>query len=192
MIAFCGDGIDEMINFFESAKKNKKLQKNLPPVIAVVQGNGDENSFKVDFSTNENSPSNRTSLFKSENHNNEIFIPKSVVVKVATKNIFITHGHLFGVSYGLENLAEEAAAENADLILFGHTHVAEFTNYKNRFFINPGSCSLPRRSLPPSFALIKIDSTKNDLLNAIHCEFYKIESSLENGISFKTFFPNPK
>ena len=57
------------------------------------------------------------------------------------KKIIFTHGHIFSVKSGLERLKAFGEAENADVILFGHTHTA-ITKYENgRYFVNPGSLS---------------------------------------------------
>lgn len=56
------------------------------------------------------------------------------------KKIFITHGHLYNVKSGLYNICCAAREENADIVLFGHTHnpVAEYDN--GLYILNPGSC----------------------------------------------------
>lgn len=58
------------------------------------------------------------------------------------KRIFFTHGHTYSVKLGMESLYEEAKRQSADIVLYGHTHIAK-TEYANRvYFVNPGSlCS---------------------------------------------------
>ena len=36
--------------------------------------------------------------------------------------IFYTHGHMYGVKYDLDTLADAASARGAEVALFGHTH----------------------------------------------------------------------
>jgi len=36
--------------------------------------------------------------------------------------VFYTHGHMYGVKYDLDTLADAAAARGAEVALFGHTH----------------------------------------------------------------------
>mgnify|MGYP003319315646 CR=1 FL=1 len=43
-------------------------------------------------------------------------------IEVAGLRIFMTHGHLYDVKYGLERIAARAYADGADIVLFGHTH----------------------------------------------------------------------
>lgn len=42
--------------------------------------------------------------------------------------IFYTHGHMYGVKYDLDTLAEAAAARGAEVALFGHTHIPPLMN----------------------------------------------------------------
>lgn len=55
------------------------------------------------------------------------------------KKLFITHGHLFGVKSNYSQIINQAHLLEADILLFGHTHVP-YTNYDNGMYImNPGS-----------------------------------------------------
>ena len=40
-------------------------------------------------------------------------------------NIYMTHGHLYGVKSGLTSFIERARRAGADLALYGHTHKAQ-------------------------------------------------------------------
>ena len=44
------------------------------------------------------------------------------------RRIMLTHGHLYGVKYGLSRLEAAARENNADIALFGHTHI-KFDEY---------------------------------------------------------------
>ncbi len=44
----------------------------------------------------------------------------------------------------------------ADLVIFGHTHRAEQTRFKDTLFINPGSATQPRYGKARSVALLEI------------------------------------
>lgn len=56
------------------------------------------------------------------------------------KKIFITHGHLYNAKYGLYNLICAAREAKADLLLFGHTHIALEDYDDGLYIVNPGSC----------------------------------------------------
>jgi len=47
---------------------------------------------------------------------------RTEIVAFEGKKIFMTHGHLYDVKYGLERIAARAYADGADIVLFGHTH----------------------------------------------------------------------
>ncbi len=48
--------------------------------------------------------------------------------------LFLTHGHKYGVKYGLDAAIAAAVADDADVLLYGHTHVP----YERTLL--PGSC----------------------------------------------------
>ena len=55
------------------------------------------------------------------------------------KRFFFTHGHLFGVKTDRYRLECAARERQADIVLFGHTHVA-LTDYADGLYsLNPGS-----------------------------------------------------
>ena len=60
------------------------------------------------------------------------------------KKIFITHGDLYGVKDGMTNIYYKGKEVEADIVLFGHSHIHQITEYDNIIFMNPGSISLPR------------------------------------------------
>lgn len=53
--------------------------------------------------------------------------------------IMYTHGHLFSVKWGIDQLIREGVAQDARVVLYGHTHVARKDYVDGRYFINPGS-----------------------------------------------------
>ncbi len=57
------------------------------------------------------------------------------------KKIFFSHGYTYNVKYGLWEAISAARAQKADVLLFGHTHIA-LTDYQDGLYImNPGSLS---------------------------------------------------
>ena len=87
-----------------------ELQKNTDIRICLVKGNTDqESSGSVE------------ELFTFEN-----------------TRVYMTHGHVYKVQDGLEELCEAGARNNADIVLFGHTH-RPFLSYINGIWVmNPG------------------------------------------------------
>jgi len=55
------------------------------------------------------------------------------------KRFFMTHGHLFSVKSGKTKVIAAAKERNADILLFGHTHVPHYSVADNLIIINPGS-----------------------------------------------------
>ena len=53
-----------------------------------------------------------------------------------------------------------------DIIIYGHTHLAEKTSYNDILFINPGSASSPKHGTSRSVAVLKIEDKKAEV------EFY--------------------
>jgi putative phosphoesterase len=73
----------------------------------------------------------------------EIFVKKTDSITIMGKRIFLTHGDLYGVKYGLDGVKKLAIDQNADLVLFGHTHqpLEKYisTDEGGFYLFNPGS-----------------------------------------------------
>ena len=52
----------------------------------------------------------------------------------------VTHGHAYNVKFGFEALARAAAEEGADIVFYGHTHVADDRVMDGVRLVNPGAC----------------------------------------------------
>ncbi|MGN0443071.1 MAG: YfcE family phosphodiesterase [Acutalibacteraceae bacterium] len=70
--------------------------------------------------------------FCSMNPSSQLFICEG-------RRIFATHGHPYYVKSGLTSLYFAAKEKNADIALFGHTHIAHLEIYNGITFLNPGS-----------------------------------------------------
>lgn len=64
---------------------------------------------------------------------------------IEEKKFFITHGHTYNVKYNLNNLKVKAAEIEADVVLYGHTHVSEILFERGIWYINPGSAAFSRK-----------------------------------------------
>ena len=81
--------------------------------------------------------------------------PLEKLLVVEDKRIFVTHGHKYGVKRGYDNILFAAKEQEADVVLFGHTHYA-YTSYTDCMHIlNPGSLEMPRYNTP-QFGIIDI------------------------------------
>lgn len=93
-----------------------------------------------------------------------------IVVEVLGHKIFVTHGHLYEVYWGLERLTYAALEQGCDIALYGHTHVPEVIYGDDVTIANPGSISRPRQyNYKPSYMIMEIDDEGevNYLINYI-------------------------
>lgn len=92
--------------------------------------------------------------------NNDFFsrLPKETELQIGKYRVFLTHGHYYYVSVGMEHLYEEAKARRADIVMFGHTHRPCIEYRKDLVVLNPGSISYPRQDgRKPSYLMMEID-----------------------------------
>ncbi len=93
--------------------------------------------------------------------NNDFFngLPKEKLICIGKYTIMLTHGHRYGVYNTTQDIKEEAAKRNANIVMFGHTHVPMIDLNDEVWAINPGSLALPRQSNRiPSFIIMDIDA----------------------------------
>lgn len=187
-IIFCGDGIGDFCAALTYTQKSKKFAQCFPPVAAFVRGNGDCDFFPVDFNPDPHSVSGESSKKNPPRDECEIKIPQTQILKIAGMNVFVTHGHADGAYYSLNRLAQRAADSLADIVFYGHTHVASRTEIDLTYFINPGSCALPR-STPriPSFAIVKIPGGQE----RAETTFFSARAHISEGFEFLPFAPQP-
>lgn len=61
------------------------------------------------------------------------------LITIEGKKIFITHGHLYNAKMTLYNLCCAAREQDADIVVFGHTHNALNEYDDGLYILNPGS-----------------------------------------------------
>ena len=164
-LIFCGDGIGDLCACLEAGKKNKKLAKAFPPVVAFARGNGDYPDFPFG--------------------DGEIKVPLHQFIKVAGMNLMVTHGHAEGAYYGMGRMCQTAIENQADVVLYGHTHIASRKEEELVHFINPGSCSHPRGGQKPSFAIVQIPGGQE----RAETTFFSIVLTLADGYDFIPYEP---
>ena len=90
----------------------------------------------------------------------DTMIKKTDSITLMGYRIFLTHGDLYGVKYGLDGIKGLAVDHNADLVLFGHTHQALekyiSTDKSGYYLFNPGSIG-GGYGIKPSYGVININ-----------------------------------
>lgn len=89
--------------------------------------------------------------------------PALQVVQVGDVRVLVTHGHLYGVNFGLEHLVAVAHEHHAQIVCFGHTHQLGVERRGDVVLINPGSLNYPRgqyASLGGTAALVQLDKNQ--------------------------------
>ena len=78
------------------------------------------------------------------------------ILEISGIKILMTHGHRYSVKWDYNKLWKKAEEVGADLLLFGHTHVAELIKKNKYTLLNPGSISDPREDTSESYAIVEI------------------------------------
>jgi putative phosphoesterase len=65
--------------------------------------------------------------------------PAMIDTKIGEYKILLTHGHLHGVKKTYNILIDDAKNIDADIVVFGHTHIPHFEIYEGIYLINPGA-----------------------------------------------------
>lgn len=97
--------------------------------------------------------------------NNDYFynLKPNDIFRIKDYTVLLTHGHRDGVYYGINNLLYKALENDADIVMFGHTHVPFIDEVDGVTFINPGSLTYPRQEKRiPTYAVMTID--EDDLI----------------------------
>ncbi|MCL2801761.1 MAG: metallophosphoesterase [Treponema sp.] len=89
------------------------------------------------------------------NNDYGISAPEAAVFELAEHRFFICHGHRYNLYGGYNTLLAAAKHNDADAVLFGHSHVPLFKNINGTALINPGSAGRPRSRTGSSFAVIE-------------------------------------
>lgn len=76
--------------------------------------------------------------------------PTERLITVHGKKILLGHGHKWGVKQGYDAAIYAANRANADVLLFGHTHIPYCAQHDSLWVLNPGAS-------PSSYGTITID-----------------------------------
>lgn len=96
-------------------------------------------------------------------------------------SFFATHGHLYQVKSTLMPLSYRADELGAQVVCFGHSHIAGAEKVNNKLFINPGSIRLPRGRKERTYAILSWEN-----LNSIKLDFYNEDGEIIPSMTFVT------
>ena len=87
--------------------------------------------------------------------------PLTDIISVGKYKIFATHGHQYGVNWGLDRISYAAEENGCDIAMYGHTHVPDISYFGKVTIVNPGSISRPRQlNRKPTYATLTIDNNE--------------------------------
>jgi len=81
--------------------------------------------------------------------------PEAAVFDFAGNRFFMCHGHSHSLYGGYHTLVAAAASADANVALFGHSHVPFQKVEGGVLLVNPGSVGRPRSRIGATFAVIK-------------------------------------
>ena len=82
--------------------------------------------------------------------------PPVLTFNMFGKKFFVAHGHNYGVKSGIDRLCYAGLEAQADIIIFGHTHIPFYGRRLAIDIVNPGSIG---RGARPSYAVISISES---------------------------------
>lgn len=83
--------------------------------------------------------------------------PNEFTQDIADLRFFVTHGHLFDVKMSPMPLGYRGEEQGAQIVCFGHSHIAESFDHHGMIFINPGSIRLPRMRRENTYAIVEFE-----------------------------------
>lgn len=94
--------------------------------------------------------------------------PDEELFNLENHTIWLTHGHLYGVKSSLTRLSLAGAEKGAQLIVYGHTHLPEMTEWHGIIIFNPGTLCRERAYHEASYGIIEISDT------GVHPSLYRL------------------
>ena len=89
------------------------------------------------------------------NNDYEASVPDSAVFEFADHRFYMCHGHRHSLYGSYHMLVNSGHSNNANIVLFGHTHVPYHKNVNGILLVNPGSAGRPRSRIGSTFAVIE-------------------------------------
>ncbi|OZU89798.1 YfcE family phosphodiesterase [Virgibacillus indicus] len=109
--------------------------------------------------------------------------PEEQVLQVDNLTFLAVHGHLHNVKSNLMTLSYRAEEADAQIICFGHTHIAGAEQTGNQLFINPGSIRLPRNRKEKTYAILEWNDIKD-----VKVTFFTVDGTELDELSVRASF----
>lgn len=82
--------------------------------------------------------------------------PNEIIQDIGSFQFLITHGHLYSIKSTLMKLKYRALEAGANIVCFGHSHIAGAEMVDGILFINPGSIRLPRMRKEKTYVILNL------------------------------------
>jgi uncharacterized protein len=103
--------------------------------------------------------------------------PNEIVESIGNTRFLICHGHLYNVKMTLMNVYYRAKEVDANIVCFGHSHVALAERIDNTVFINPGSIRIPRMRKEKTYVILQVKDKE------IIVDFYDLDGNIVASLS---------
>ncbi|EQB35796.1 hypothetical protein M948_12200 [Virgibacillus sp. CM-4] len=106
--------------------------------------------------------------------------PEEQMLSINGLTFFIVHGHLHQVKANLMHVSYRAEELGAQIICFGHTHLAGAVQQGDQLLINPGSIRLPRMRKEKTYAIMEWESKAS-----ISVEFFTADGKVIDDLQYE-------
>ncbi|WP_108669397.1 metallophosphoesterase family protein [Peribacillus acanthi] len=103
--------------------------------------------------------------------------PEELTFSQSGYTFYVAHGHKHNVKMTLMNLMYRAEEVAANIVCFGHSHLAGSEMIDGKLYINPGSINLPRGRKEKTYAILEMEGT----IANVH--FYDEEGNVQKQLS---------
>ncbi|MDO4604674.1 MAG: metallophosphoesterase [Helcococcus sp.] len=97
-------------------------------------------------------------VVRGNNDYMDVNTPWRELIRIKGHKILLTHGHKENVNFGQTQLYYAARETDAEMVIYGHTHVYLYEEIEGIKILNPGSAGYDRGCEYESFVLMNVTS----------------------------------
>ncbi|MGO4888617.1 metallophosphoesterase family protein [Anaerobacillus sp. MEB173] len=86
--------------------------------------------------------------------------PEEILHELNGLKLYITHGHLYNVKMSHVPISYRGEEVGANIVCFGHSHLAVSFKENGIIYINPGSLRLPRGRNEQTYVICELETSK--------------------------------